>query len=70
MIIRGSRRHRHDAPYRISQPDPFERTRCRGDDAQANPSIEALVRIDRTFAIGAEYSVLPKLTIAGVDARM
>jgi hypothetical protein len=33
-------------------------------------SIEALVRIERTFAVGAEYSVLPKMTISGVDAQV
>jgi len=33
-------------------------------------SIEALVRIERTVAFGLEYSLLPKMTIAGVDARM
>jgi hypothetical protein len=33
-------------------------------------SVEALVRIERTVAFGVEYSALPKLTVAGVDARM
>jgi hypothetical protein len=33
-------------------------------------SIEALVRIERTVAFGAEYSLLPKMTISGVDARV
>lgn len=33
-------------------------------------SIEALLRIEQTVALGVEYSALPKMTIAGVDARM
>src|SRR5215831_15152135 len=33
-------------------------------------SIEGIARFDRTLAIGAEYSMMPKLTISGVDTTL
>ena len=33
-------------------------------------SLEAMTKFDRTFALGLEYSLLPKQTLGGVDATL
>ena len=74
-----------DAPSTISSTKAPEPSRDAPDEKEAEHlgigamagvgfprplSVEALVRIERTVAFGVEYSALPKLTVAGVDARM
>ncbi len=63
-----------DAPTDVGERDRTKKEHLRvgviGGVGFPRPlAVEALVKVERTFAIGAEYSILPTLSISGVQTN-